>query len=121
MPSKLESCLLRLLLVLALGVAPAAAQAQANSTFTSDQRAEIDAIAHKVLQTTGVPSASLAIVKDGQMVYAQAYGDARLDPKLPATTQMAYSIGSISKQFTAAAILLLQQQGKLSLDDKVAK
>lgn len=120
MPSRVSICLPRFLLALALGVAPAA-HAQANSTLTSDQRAEIDGIAHKVLQTTGVPSASLAIVKDGQMVYAQAYGDARLDPNLPATTQMAYSVGSISKQFTAAAVLMLQQQGKLSLDDKVSK
>ncbi len=89
--------------------------------LTAEQRDDIDGIAHKVLETTGVPSASLAVVKDGKIVYAQAYGDARLEPKLPATTQMAYSIGSISKQFTAAAVLMLQQQGKLSLDDKVSK
>jgi len=60
-------------------------------------------------------------VKDGQIVYTKAYGDARLQPQTPATPAMRYSIGSISKQFTAAAILLLQEQGKLSLDDKVAK
>src|SRR5205814_3267248 len=47
--------------------------------------------------------------------------DARLEPKTPAVAEMRYSIGSISKQFTAAAILLLQEQGKLSLDDKVGK
>jgi CubicO group peptidase (beta-lactamase class C family) len=61
------------------------------------------------------------VVKDGKIVYTQAYGDARLDPKTSATPQMRYSIGSISKQFTAAAILVLQEQGKLSLDDKVSK
>ena len=60
-------------------------------------------------------------MKNGQVVYVKAYGDARLDPKTPATPDMRYSIGSISKQFTATAILLLQEQGKLSLDDKVAK
>jgi CubicO group peptidase (beta-lactamase class C family) len=109
----------RLLLVLLLGVA--SGHAQPDSTFSSEQRANIDDIAHKALETTGVPSASLAMVKDGKIVYAQAYGDARLDPKLPAATQMAYSIGSISKQFTASAVLMLQQQGKLSLDDKVSK
>lgn len=109
----------RSLLLLLLGIA--AASAQGDSTFSSEQRASIDAIAHKVLEATGVPSASLALVKEGKIVYAQAYGDARLDPKLPATTQMAYSIGSISKQFTAAAVLMLQQEGKLSLDDKVGK
>ena len=107
------------MLVLFLGVATL--QAQPDSTSTAQQHANIDDIAHKVLETTGVPSASLAIVKDGKVVYAQAYGDARLEPKLAATTQMPYSIGSISKQFTATAVLMLQQQGKLSLDDKISK
>ena len=63
----------------------------------------------------------LAVAKDGAVVYVQAYGDARLDPKIAAAPTMRYSIGSISKQFTAAAILMLQEQGKLSLDDKVAR
>src|SRR5207253_7033849 len=55
------------------------------------------------------------------MAYVQAYGAARLDPNTQARSAMRYSIGSISKQFTAAAILLLQEQGKLSLYDNVAK
>jgi CubicO group peptidase (beta-lactamase class C family) len=84
-------------------------------------RQKIDKIAVDALAKTGVPSASVAVVKDGQVVYLQAYGNARLDPSVPAAPAMRYSIGSISKQFTAAAILLLQEQGKLSLDDKVAK
>src|SRR5205085_1160736 len=82
---------------------------------------KIDTVATDTLARTGVPSASVAVVKDGRIAYVKAYGDARLDPKTPATPQMRYSIGSISKQFTAAAILLLQEQGKLSLDDKVSK
>ena len=82
----------------------------------------IDAAAAAVLQQTGVPSASIAVVRDGRIVYAQAYGSAELEPKvLRARPAMRYAIGSISKQFTASALLLLQQDGKLSLDDKVAK
>jgi len=80
-----------------------------------------DAFATQVLEQTGVPSASVAIVKGGKLVYAHAYGKARLDPATPATPEMRYSLGSISKQFTAAAILLLQEQGKLSIDDAVGK
>src|SRR6185369_1848920 len=53
--------------------------------------------------------------------YSHAYGLASLDPQRPATPQMRYSIGSISKQFTAAAILMLAEEGKLSLDDKVVR
>jgi D-alanyl-D-alanine carboxypeptidase len=95
--------------------------AVAQNGLSPQLRAGIDDIAHQVLKTTGVPSASLAVVKDGKIAYLQAYGDARLDPRTPATPQMRYSIGSISKQFTAAAILMLQEQGKLSLDDPVSK
>ena len=83
--------------------------------------AKIDEIARHALKESGVPSASIAVVRGGKSVYVKAYGDARLDPRTPATSAMRYSIGSISKEFTAAAILMLQQQGKLSLDDKVAK
>lgn len=82
----------------------------------------IDVAAAAVLQQTGVPSASIAMVRNGRIVYAQAYGNAQLEPKaLPARPAMRYAIGSISKQFTTSALLLLQQDGRLSLDDKVAK
>jgi D-alanyl-D-alanine carboxypeptidase len=93
----------------------------AQTQLSADLTDKIDKVATDTLAKTGVPSASVAIVKDGQVVYVKAYGDARLDPKTPATPGMRYSIGSISKQFTAAAILLLQEQGKLSLDDRVSK
>jgi len=95
--------------------------ASAQDQLSPEIREKIDKLATDVLARTGVPSASVAIVKDSQIVYVKAYGDARLEPRTPATPEMRYSIGSISKQFTAAAILLLQEQGKLSLDDKVAK
>jgi CubicO group peptidase (beta-lactamase class C family) len=95
--------------------------AQTAPLLAPDLRTKIDDIAHHVLGTTGVPSASLAVVKDGKVAYVQAYGDARLDPRTPSQPQMRYSIGSISKQFTAAAILMLAEEGKLSLDDPVSK
>jgi D-alanyl-D-alanine carboxypeptidase len=86
-----------------------------------DVTAKIDQAAADALQRTGVPSASVAVVKDGKIAYVKAYGDAKLDPRVPADAKMRYSIGSISKQFTAAALLMLQEEGKLSLDDKVGK
>src|SRR6516162_3824298 len=96
---------------------PANAQAQ----LPAELQQKMDKAATEALNKTGVPSAAVAIVKDGQISYLHAYGNARLDPATPAKPEMRYSIGSISKQFTAAAILLLQEQGKLSLEDKVAK
>lgn len=84
-------------------------------------RARIDAAAAEVLQVTGVPSTSIAIVREGRTVYARAYGYAQLEPQRRADPGMRYEIGSISKQFLVAAILLLQQEDKLSLDDPVAR
>ena len=95
--------------------------AAAQTQLSADTIAKIDKIAAEALASTGVPSASVAVVKDGQLVFTKAYGNAKLETKTPATPAMRYSIGSISKQFTAAAMLLLQEQGKLSLDDKVGK
>jgi D-alanyl-D-alanine carboxypeptidase len=99
------------------------AQSTGMSVDTIDPalKARVDAIANGVLAQRGVPSASVAVVKGGKLVYTHAYGLAHLSPDVKATPEMRYSIGSISKQFTAAAILLLQEQGKLSLDDAVGK
>jgi len=93
----------------------------AHAQLSADLTEKIDKIAADTLARTGVPSASVVVVKDGKIAYVKAYGDARLEPKTAAAPTMRYSIGSISKQFTAAAMLLLQEQGKLSLDDKVGK
>ena len=93
----------------------------AQTQLSADMIAKIDKITAETLTNTGVPSASVAVVKDGQIVFTKAYGDAKLDPKTAASPTMRYSIGSISKQFTSAAMLLLQEQGKLSLDDRVSK
>jgi D-alanyl-D-alanine carboxypeptidase len=104
-------------LVLAAVVAPALLAQQ----LSPAERAQIDSAAVAVLRATGAPSANIAIVRGGQIVYEHAYGDARIAPRTPASTSMRYAIGSVSKQFTAAAIMLLAQEGKLSLDDKVSK
>jgi len=94
---------------------------RAQDSLPVELRASIDQAAAEVLQTTGAPSASVAVVRDGAVAYVHAYGLATIEPPTPATTEMRYSIGSISKQFTAAAILLLAEDRKLSLDDRVAK
>jgi D-alanyl-D-alanine carboxypeptidase len=109
----------------ALALFPLALVAQTVESIDPVLKSRIDRIASQVLEQTGVPSASVAVVKGGKLVYTHAYGSAHLAtdsaPAVPATPDMRYSIGSISKQFTAAAILLLQQDGKLSLDDAVGK
>jgi len=83
--------------------------------------AKIDAIVTKAVADSGTPSASISVVAEGKLAYARAYGNARLEPLTPAQPEMRYSIGSVSKQFLAAAILMLTQDGKLSLDDRVER
>ena len=93
----------------------------AQNSLSPDVAQKIDVVAADALKATGVPAASVAVVKNGQIVYVKAYGNAKLEPATPATPDMRFSIGSVSKQFTATAILMLQEDGKLSLDDKVGK
>ncbi|MEP7325658.1 MAG: serine hydrolase domain-containing protein [Gemmatimonadota bacterium] len=102
------------LVMLTLLAAPAAAQ-----QLTPAERARIDSAAVAVLAGTGAPSASVAVVRGGAVVYEHAYGEGRTGA--PAMPAMRYAIGSVSKQFTATAILLLAEEGKLSLDDKVSR
>jgi len=99
----------------------AAATASLHAQLPPATIQKIDAIAAHALTETGSPSVSLAVVKDGKIAYLHAYGNARLDPMTPARPEMHYSIGSVSKQFLAAAILLLAEDGKLSLDDPVGR
>ena len=97
----------------------------ASAQLAPETAARIDQAAEQILKTTGTPSASIAVVQNGKVAYLKAYGDAQLahdgKPALAATPTMQYSVGSISKQFTASAVMLLVQQGKLSLDDPIAK
>src|SRR5262245_53424827 len=97
------------------------ARSQTAVALPESVRTRIDSIVAEELKTSGAPSVSLAIVKDGAIAYANAYGNARVQPPTKATPSMRYSIGSVSKQFTAAAILLLAEEGRLSLDDKVSQ
>ena len=106
------SCLFPLLLASASGFA-----AQLPSAVT----AKIDEIAAKALADSGAPSVSIAIVQGGGIAFEKAYGRARLDPPADARAEMRYSIGSVSKQLLAGCVLLLVQDGKLSLDDRVSR
>ena len=91
------------------------------TALTDNQARQVDKIAVEALARSQVPSVSVAIVRDGQIVFAKAYGARALSPYTPATSDDRYMIGSISKQFTATTVLMLADRGKLSLDDKVSR
>ncbi len=69
----------------------------------------------------GSPGAAVAVIRDGEVVHAKGYGLANLELGVPITPESVFYLGSVSKQFVAASIALLEQQGKLSLDDDVRK
>lgn len=68
-----------------------------------------------------VPGASVLVVRHGQVVFRQSYGMANLEERLASTPDTHYRLASLTKQFTAAAILILAERGKLTLDDRVTR
>jgi CubicO group peptidase (beta-lactamase class C family) len=102
-----------------LARAPLAAQQV--DTLPADVSAKLEAAITDVINRTQVPSASIGIVKDGRIAYVRAFGKAKLSPPVAASLEMHYAIGSISKQFTVAAVMILAQEGKLSIDDPVSR
>jgi CubicO group peptidase (beta-lactamase class C family) len=71
--------------------------------------------------STKSPGCALAITQRGTIIYERGYGMASLEQQVPITPRTVFDLGSVSKQFTAASVLLLQLDGKLSLDDDVRK
>jgi D-alanyl-D-alanine carboxypeptidase len=72
------------------------------------------------MATTGAPAAQVAIIREGRIVFERAFGVRRVGGSA-ATIHTRFEIGSLTKQFTAAAILQLKERGNLRLDDRVAK
>jgi D-alanyl-D-alanine carboxypeptidase len=109
-----------LFLIVAALLLPLRCVCAQQSTLAPETKAKIEAAVMEVLRETGTPSAQVGIVQHGQVVYVGALGDARLEPVAKATVDMTYGIGSISKQFTAAAVMVLVERGKVKLDDPVS-
>jgi CubicO group peptidase (beta-lactamase class C family) len=89
-------------------------------TLPADVAATVDKVFGQ-WDKPGSPGCALGVYKDGQIVYKHGYGMANLNDDIPITPATVFHVASMSKQFTAASILLLAQQGKLSLDDDVHK
>jgi len=83
--------------------------------------AKIDDYLKAEMQKQRIPGLAVAIVKDGQIVYAKGHGLANVEHQVPVKPETIFQSGSVGKQFTAAAVMLLVEDGKLSLDDKISK
>lgn len=109
------------LAALAVALLGASTEAGAPKSLTPALERRIDAIVAQQLREQFVPGAQVAVAENGRVVYTKGYGYRDLDDRLPVDAQTTFAIGSVTKQFTATAIMLLQQQGKLDVDDSLAK
>lgn len=106
--------------IVCLFVLTAAVRGEAAARGESDTERKVDSV-FAAWDKPNSPGCAVGIIRDGKLVYARGYGMADLDHNIPITQRTVFNIGSTSKQFTAASILLLAERHKLSLDDDVRK
>jgi CubicO group peptidase (beta-lactamase class C family) len=92
----------------------------AHADEAQDRAAQVDSL-FKAWDKPTSPGCDLSIMKDGQVVYARGYGMADLEHDVKISPASVFHVASVSKQFTAAAVLMLASEGRLSLDDEVRK
>ena len=92
-----------------------------SATSAAARADKVDNLVRAEMARSKVPSLSLAVIRNGQLVKAQGYGLADVARQVPATPDTVYKIGSVSKQFIATGVMLLVQEGRLSLEDPVSK
>ncbi len=80
---------------------------------------EVDKFVRAVMQERKVPGVGVAVVKNGKVVKKQSYGLANIELNVPVTADTVFEIGSVSKQLTGAGIMLLVEDGKINLDEKI--
>jgi CubicO group peptidase (beta-lactamase class C family) len=83
--------------------------------------AAVDALIHQHVKDKGLVGVSVAIMREGQIVFAKGYGQRSLDPPLPVEPETCFAVASVTKQFTCACILLLAEERKLAVTDPVSK
>jgi D-alanyl-D-alanine carboxypeptidase len=85
------------------------------------QTDKVDEYIKSEMQRQKIPGLSLAVIKNGEVVNAKGYGLANVELSVPATAETIYQSGSIGKQFTATSIMILVEEGKIGLQDKISK
>src|SRR5687767_11669315 len=81
----------------------------------------VDDCAQRHLKRNNVPGISLAVLKEGKVIKAEGYGLGNLELSVPATPETVYQLASVTKQFTATAVMLLVEEGKVRLSDPISK
>jgi CubicO group peptidase (beta-lactamase class C family) len=106
----------RVIVVLWLSVAGVAAQGQSGG----DVAAKVDAAVEAQRQAQKIPGVSLAVCRDGKVVKATGYGLGNVEWNGAVTPETIFQTGSVGKQFTAMAVMMLLEEGKIALDEKVS-
>jgi D-alanyl-D-alanine carboxypeptidase len=99
----------------------ACAHAPAFAADTASLAAAIDKAAAAAVASGESPGLQVAVFKNGAPLLVKSYGKASLELNVPVTNDSVFRVGSVTKQFTAVALLLLAEEGKLSVDDKLSK
>src|SRR5688572_20372736 len=81
----------------------------------------LDALMETEMRAGQIPGAAVAILKDGELLEAKAFGIADLELGVPVSTRSVFELASVTKPLTAAAILMLVGDGRVALDDRVSK
>ncbi|RLI31471.1 serine hydrolase, partial [Candidatus Bathyarchaeota archaeon] len=92
-----------------------------SSGLSEEARDKLEGFIVKTMAEAHVPGLSIALVKDGEVVYARGFGARNLEKNVPATPNTLYGVGSCTKSFTALAIMQLVEEGRLDLEDPVGK
>ena len=91
------------------------------SEFSDESKRKLETLIAGTMESVHAPGLSIALVRNGEVVYAGGFGARNVERNLPATPNTLYGIGSCTKSFTALAILQLVEEGKLDLSDPVAE
>ncbi len=93
----------------------------AQNKITSKIQTRVDSLVNAEMKSQRIPGLSLIVVRDGKIDYVKGYGYSNLEHKVPVKPETIFQAGSVGKQFTAFAVMLLVQDGKMSLNDKLTK
>jgi CubicO group peptidase (beta-lactamase class C family) len=113
-------CIIKTVSMIAIVLSVTSLSLSARARLEDDKAHQVDAL-FKEYNRRDSPGAAVVIVQNGKIILQREYGSANLEYGIPITSKTVFHVGSVSKQFTAFSILLLEHQGRLSLDDDVRK